>query len=60
MGERKTFTTTIDIDIQSKFKTYCKSTGNDMNDVLEAFMQDYADGKYKLGKKTVYTLDKTK
>jgi NRPS condensation-like uncharacterized protein len=60
MSERKPFTTTIDEDIQASFKAYCKDTGATMNDVLEAFMQDYAGGKYALKKKTVYTLDKTK
>ncbi|MED1850370.1 hypothetical protein KDJ56_07320 [Brevibacillus composti] len=43
---RKTFTTTIDEDIQAKFKEACTSNGEKMNDILEAFMKGYIQGEF--------------
>lgn len=45
---RKSFTTTIDEDIQKKFKEKCKSNKDKMNDVLESFMKAYIDDEFKL------------
>lgn len=53
---RKQFTTTIEEDIQSDFKAACKNNNNAMNDVLEAFMKSYIDGKFDIEKKTTYEL----
>lgn len=53
---RKSFTTTIEEEIQNEFKEKCKSNGEKMNDVLEAFMNEYIAGKYKL--KVSYVLQK--
>ncbi len=55
---RKSFTTTIEEEIQNEFKEKCKSNGEKMNDVLEAFMNEYIAGKYKL--KVSYVLQKNK
>jgi hypothetical protein len=38
---RKTFTTTIEEDIQKKFKLECVKNEINMNDVLEILMQQY-------------------
>lgn len=45
---RKSFTTTINNEIQEKFKRKCKEKNEKMNDVLEAFMKGYIDDKYTL------------
>lgn len=45
---RKTFTTTIDEDIQKDFKSKCKENGDKMNDVLEAFMKGYINNEFAL------------
>jgi hypothetical protein len=42
MGERKTFTTTIDSDIQKRFRLACVQNETRMNDVLEILMTQYA------------------
>lgn len=53
---RKQFTTTIDEELQIQFKKSCTKDGIKMNDILEAFMQEYIAGKYKLESKRVFTL----
>lgn len=53
---RKTFTTTIDETIQKDFKAKCKENGDKMNDVLEAFMKEYINDKFKLA--VEYKLEK--
>lgn len=45
---RKTFTTTIDEDIQKDFKIACVQNEVKMNDVLEAFMKSYINGEFTL------------
>ena len=55
---RKTFTTTIETDIQERFKKACKDNNTKMNDALEAFMEEYSAGKYML--ETVYKLKEVK
>jgi hypothetical protein len=37
--KRKNFTTTIDLDLQRKFKAKCAEKGIKMNDLLEAIMK---------------------
>ncbi|HAT4331380.1 hypothetical protein [Clostridium perfringens] len=55
---RKSFTTTIDEEIQNKFREKCKYNEEKMNDVLEAFMNEYIADKYRL--KISYTLQQKK
>lgn len=57
---RKTFTTTIEEDLQKGFKETCVKKGEKMNDVIEAFMQGYIDGEFTLEKEVKYTLKKSK
>ena len=45
---RKSFTTTIDDDIQKKFKEKCSENSDKMNDVLEAFMKEYINNEFEL------------
>jgi len=45
---RKSFTTTIDDDIQKKFKEKCSENSDKMNDVLEAFMKAYINNEFEL------------
>ena len=44
MGERKTFTTTIDVDIWKAFKIACVTNDVNMNDVMEHVMKAYTAG----------------
>lgn len=46
--DRKTFTTTIDKNLQNDFKAACAKSGIKMNDLLETFMKMYVDGKFEL------------
>lgn len=55
---RNTFTTTIEEEVQKEFKAKCKENSVKMNDVLEAFMKEYINGKYSLEKE--YILKKNK
>ncbi len=45
---RKSFTTTIDEDIQKRFKEKCNTNKDKMNDVLESFMKAYIDDEFTL------------
>ena len=45
MGTRKSFTTTIDEALLKRFRLACMERDTRMNDVLEAFMARYAEGK---------------
>lgn len=45
---RKTFTTTIEEDIQKNFKIECTKNEVKMNDILEAFMKSYVKGEFKI------------
>lgn len=45
---RKTFTTTIDEEIQKDFKTACIKNNTKMNDVLETFMKAYANNEFHI------------
>ena len=44
--KRKSFTTSIDVTIQDKFKSSCMSNSQKMNDVLEVFMTSYINGDF--------------
>ena len=46
MNKRKSFTTTIDREIQEKFKNTCSENKVTMSEILEVFMTEYSDGKY--------------
>lgn len=48
MGERKSFTTSIDIDVQRDFKSACAKNGVKMNDLLETIMKEYCNGSFEL------------
>jgi len=48
MAKRKSFTTSLDDDLQNKFKAACAINGVKMNDVLEAFMRGYINNEFKL------------
>lgn len=56
---RKAFFTTIDEEIQEAFRQVCKKNKEKMNDVLEAFMQSYIDGEFKIKKQIKFTVEKT-
>lgn len=45
--------TTIDEDILSGFRDYCKSINCPMNKVLELFMVQFADGQFEMKLKKV-------
>lgn len=46
MAERKAFNTSIDNEILRKFKAECALQGQQMNKLLEDFMQGYVDGEF--------------
>ncbi|WP_161594264.1 hypothetical protein [Paenibacillus sp. CFBP13512] len=50
MKKRKTFTTTIDEQLQKDFKKSCIDQDEKMNDVLEAFMNAWITGQYTIEK----------
>lgn len=54
---RKSFTTTIEESIQQDFKQSCASNDIGMNDVLEALMKFYIDGKLKIERKVEYSVN---
>ncbi len=45
---RKTFTSSIDEDIQKSFKEKCNQTGLPQNVVIEAFMKEFSSGGLEL------------
>ncbi|KFM93084.1 hypothetical protein [Paenibacillus macerans] len=55
---RKTFTTSIEEQIQKAFKQACKDNEEKMNDVLEAFMQGYVNGDFILEKQVKISITK--
>lgn len=57
--KRSLFNTTIDAEILSDFRKYCKNIGCPMNLPVEAFMRQFADGKFvfELGKNGKMTVD---
>ncbi|MFS0616031.1 hypothetical protein [Lederbergia ruris] len=57
---RKSFTTTVDEDLQKAFKKSCIERDEKMNDVLEAFMHSYINEEFVIKKEVKYTLQKGK
>lgn len=51
---RRNFGTPIDEDLQLDFKRACKERGFKQNEVVEALMQGFVDGKIKIVKKVMY------
>lgn len=49
--KRKTFATTIYPSISKKFKIYCMTNDQAMNEVLEKLMEMYSNGEIKLNEK---------
>ncbi len=47
VGTRKAFTTSIDVELQKRFRIACVERSKRMNDVLEALMAQYIEGKEK-------------
>ena len=45
---KKSFTTTIEDTLQDRFKDICKENNLKMNEVIEALMQAYIDGVFKV------------
>ena len=60
MGERKTFATTIDVDVVKSFKMACVNNEAKMNEVLEALMKAYTAGELKISQKIQVTIRGTK
>lgn len=57
---RRSFTTTIDEDLQKAFKISCTEKNDKMNDVLEAFMQSYINDEFGLEREIKFSLKKKK
>jgi hypothetical protein len=55
---RKAFNTTIEEDLQNKFKAECALDGINMNDVLELFMKGFISGEFKVEIKVEMTQNK--
>ncbi len=54
---RKQFTTTIEEDLQKIFKKKCMENNDKMNDVLEAFMESYNKGDFKVKRIVKFELE---
>lgn len=57
---KKSFTTTIDENLQDKFKKACKENNDKMNVVLEAFMEGYVSGELSVEKEVKYSVKNKK
>lgn len=55
---KKVFSTSIEEELIDKFREKTKANNHKLNEVLEAFMQEYCEGDFTLEKKTVITLRK--
>ena len=57
--ERGVLNTTIDKEILSEFRSYCKDIGCPMNLILEAFMFQFYNGQFslRLGKNNKMKVD---
>lgn len=53
---RKNFGAPVEEKLQSDFKEACKQQGFKQNEVLEALMQGYVDGKIQISKKVTYEI----
>jgi len=53
---RKTFATTVDEDLQNRFKEACKDREIKINEALEALMQAFINGTVDIEVQTIYTV----
>ena len=55
-NKRKNFNTTIDLDLQTKFKVKCIEKNIQMNDLLETFMYAFLEDKIDFEKSETFTV----
>jgi len=53
---RKTFATTVEEDLQNRFKEICKMKEIKINEALEALMQAFINGSIEIDVQTIYTV----
>lgn len=53
---RKNFGSPVEEKLQERFKEVCKQQGFKQNEVVEALMQGYVDGKIQISKKVTYEI----
>ena len=53
---RKTFATTVEENLQNRFREVCKDKNLKINEVLEALMQAFINGKVDVDVTTIYTV----
>ena len=53
---RKNFGSPVEEKLQEEFKKVCKQQGFKQNEVIEALMQGYVDGKIQISKKVIYEI----
>lgn len=53
---RKNFGSPVEEKLQEEFKEVCKQQGLKQNEVIEALMQGYVDGKIQISKKLIYEI----
>lgn len=53
---RKNFGSPVEEKLQEEFKEFCKQQGLKQNEVIEALMQGYVDGKIQISKKLIYEI----
>ena len=53
---RKNFGSPVEEKLQDEFKEVCKQQGFKQNEVIEALMQGYVDGKIQISKKLIYEI----
>ena len=57
-GKRRTYTTTIDLDLQKQFKAKCTEQNIRMNDLLETFMEMFIQEKFEFDNSRTITSKK--
>ncbi|MBU9724105.1 MULTISPECIES: plasmid partition protein ParG [Bacillaceae] len=55
---RKAVTTSIDEELQKKFKQKCSEQGLKQNDVLEALIRTYLEEEFEVEKEVIFRLKK--
>lgn len=53
---RKNFGSPVEEKLQDEFKEVCKQQGFKQNEVIEALMQGFVDGKIQISKKVIYEI----
>ena len=53
---RKTFATTVEENLQNRFREVCKDKNLKINEVLEALQQAFINGKVDVDVTTIYTV----